>query len=133
MWLSGLRTRLVSIRTLVQSLAFLSGLRIWHCRDLQCRLQTWLGLPIAMAVAEAESYSSNSTPSLGTSICPKKNPNQNKTRKKKPCKKIGIFGESFKHYKRVVFKLEGPFQPYHSMSFLPRCYVIIAAICLAAG
>ena len=30
LWLRGLRTQLVSIRMLVQSLALLSGLRIWH-------------------------------------------------------------------------------------------------------
>ena len=31
-WFSSLRTRLVSLRMQVQSLASLSGLRIWHCR-----------------------------------------------------------------------------------------------------
>ena len=35
LWLSGLRTRLVSKR--MWFLAFLSGLRIWHCRELWCR------------------------------------------------------------------------------------------------
>ena len=39
LWLSRLRTRLVSMRMWVQSLALLSGLRIQHCLKLQCRLQ----------------------------------------------------------------------------------------------
>ena len=34
----------------VQSLALLSGLKIWHCHELRCRLQTWLGSGIAVAV-----------------------------------------------------------------------------------
>ena len=47
MWLSGLRTQLVPLRMQVQSLASLSGLRIWR-------------RPAATA---------DSTPSPGTSIC----------------------------------------------------------------
>ena len=35
--------QLVSMRMRVQSLASLSGLRIWHCCELWCGLQTWLG------------------------------------------------------------------------------------------
>ena len=35
----------------VRSLASLSGLRIWHCRELWCRLQTRLGSCMAVAVA----------------------------------------------------------------------------------
>ena len=43
LWLSRLRTRLVSMRMWVQSLASLSGLRI-HCRhELWCKSRTWLG------------------------------------------------------------------------------------------
>ena len=34
--------QLVSMRMWVQSLALLSGLRIWHCRELRCRSQTQL-------------------------------------------------------------------------------------------
>ena len=30
--------------------ASLSGLRIWHCRELWCRSQTWLGSGVAVAV-----------------------------------------------------------------------------------
>ena len=32
-------------------LASLSGLRIWHCRKLWCRSQTWLRSQVAVAVA----------------------------------------------------------------------------------
>ena len=34
----------------VWSLALLSGLRIWHCLELWCGLQTWLASGIAVAV-----------------------------------------------------------------------------------
>ena len=34
----------------VQSLALLSGLRIWRCHELQCRLQMHLGPDAAVAV-----------------------------------------------------------------------------------
>ena len=50
LWLSRLRTYLVSMRMQVGSLASLSGLRIWHCRELQCRLQTQLGSGVVVAV-----------------------------------------------------------------------------------
>ena len=53
------------MRTQVQSLALLIG--IWCCRELWCRSQTWLRSGIAAAVAQAGSYSSSLTPSLGTS------------------------------------------------------------------
>ena len=63
---------LVSLRRQVQSLASVSGLRIWHCRELWCRSQMLLGSRVAEDVGEAGNWSSDSTPSLGTSICPKK-------------------------------------------------------------
>ena len=44
LWLSGLMIQLVSMRMQVQSLASLSGLRIWHCCKLQQRLQMQFGL-----------------------------------------------------------------------------------------
>ena len=49
----------------VSSLASLSGSRIWCCRELWHTLQMRLGSCVAVAVV----YSSNSNPSLGTSIC----------------------------------------------------------------
>ena len=63
------RIQLASMRAWVQSLALLSGFRIWSCCELQCRSQTWLRSGIAVSVAYASSYSSNYTPSLGASIC----------------------------------------------------------------
>ena len=49
--------------------ALTQWLRIWHCYELQHRLLTWLRSHIAVSVAQAGSCSSDSTPSLGTSIC----------------------------------------------------------------
>ena len=59
------------MRTWIRSLASLSGLRIWRCRELWCGSQTRLGSHVAVAVAvvEAGSCSSDWTASLGTSIC----------------------------------------------------------------
>ena len=62
-------------------------IKIWHCRELWCKLQMRLGSHIAVAVPQASSYRSNSTPSLGTSICcrlgPKKTKKQPKNKQKK--------------------------------------------------
>ena len=44
------RVQLVSMRMQVWSLASLSGLGIWHCCELWCRLQMWLGPWVAVAV-----------------------------------------------------------------------------------
>ena len=55
------------MRTQVQSLALLSGLRIQRCHELWCRSQMWLRSDISVAVAG--SNSSNLTPRLGISIC----------------------------------------------------------------
>ena len=69
MWLSRLRGDIASMRRQVQSLASLSGLRIWHCCKLHHRLKMQFRSNIALAVAQACSCSSNFTLSLGTSIC----------------------------------------------------------------
>ena len=65
------RIQLETRRLQVRLLASLSGFRIWHCRELWCRSKTWLRSSIAVAVAVgwAGSYSSDSSPRLGTSIC----------------------------------------------------------------
>ena len=67
----------------VQSLASLSGLRIWCCHELWCRLQTQLGSCVAVTVVYASSFSSDWTPSLGTSICSRCSPKKTKDKKKK--------------------------------------------------
>ena len=53
-----------------------SGLGIWRCRELWCRLQMQLGS--WDAEVSAGSYSSNSVPSLGTSICHRCSPTKKK-------------------------------------------------------
>ena len=79
--LSGLKTQLVSMKKPVQSPASLCGLRIWRCRELLCRLKMQLGSHVAVAVVQAGSCSSDSTPNLAMSICrewsPKKKENKN--------------------------------------------------------
>ena len=74
------------MRTQVRSLASLSGIRVQHCSELWCRWLTRLGPGVAVAVVQASGYSSDSTPSLGTSIChrcgPKKIKSQNKNKYK---------------------------------------------------
>ena len=67
----------------VRSLASLSELRIRHCCTLQCRLQMWLGSWVAVAVAQAGSCRSDSTPSLGTSTCCTGAPPKKKRKKEK--------------------------------------------------
>ena len=49
--------------------ALFSGLRIPCCCALWCRSQTRLRSYVAVALVQAGGYSSNLTPSLGTSIC----------------------------------------------------------------
>ena len=61
--------QLGTMRLQVRSLASLSGLRIQRCREPWRRSQTWLGSGIDVALAQADSYTSDQTPSLGTSIC----------------------------------------------------------------
>ena len=57
------------MRFWVQTLALLSGLRIQRGCELWCSSQMRLRSQVAVAVVWASSYSSNQTPSLGTSIC----------------------------------------------------------------
>ena len=51
LWLSGLQTLLVSMMMRIQSLASVSGLRIWHCWEPWCVSKTQLGFWVAVAVA----------------------------------------------------------------------------------
>ena len=67
----------------VQSLALLSGLRIWHCCKLWCRSKMWLRSQNAVAVSLASNCSSNSTPSLWPSMCCRCGPKEKKKKKKK--------------------------------------------------
>ena len=67
----------------VQYLALLSGLRIWHCRELWHRLQSRFRFYVAVALVQAGSCSSNSIPGLRTSICCRCGPERQKKKKKK--------------------------------------------------
>jgi len=62
----------------VLSLGALRRLRIRHCSELWCRSQMWLGSRVAVPVAVAGSCSSDSTPSLGASVCCKCSPKKKK-------------------------------------------------------
>ena len=63
----------------VQSLASFSRLRMWHCHELWCRLQTQLG----SFVAVAGSCRSNLILNLGTFICHRFGPKKKKKKKRK--------------------------------------------------
>ena len=65
----------------VRSLTLLSGLRIQHCLELWYKLETWLRSRVA--VVQASSCSSNSTPSLGSSICHRCGPKKTKDKERK--------------------------------------------------
>ena len=69
------------MRMQVRFLASLSGLGIWHCRELWYSLQTQFCT--AVALAQACVYSSDSTLSLGTSICRRCSPKKTKKKEKK--------------------------------------------------
>ena len=80
------RTQLASMRTQVQSLALLSGLRIRRCCEPCWRSQAQLRSHVAVTMVYTASCSSNSTPSLGTSVCfgfgPQKQKKQKRRRKR---------------------------------------------------
>ena len=71
------------MRTQVWSLASLSGLKIQCCPELWCRSQMQHGSGIAVAGAQAGSYSSDMTLNLGTSICRKCSPKKTKRKRKR--------------------------------------------------
>ena len=70
-----------TMRLWVQSLASFSGLRIWQCHELWCTSQMWPRSGVTVAVAVSSSCSSDSTPSLGTSICCGFSPKKEKKKK----------------------------------------------------
>ena len=82
LWLRGLRTQLVSMKTWVQSLAFLSGLMILCFQELWCGSQMWLRSGVAVAMTVACCCSSDSTPSPGTCICCRWDPKKKIERKR---------------------------------------------------
>ena len=72
---------LASMSMQVQSLAVLGGLRIQCCHKLQCRSQMQIRSGVAAAVVLGSSYSSDSTPSLGTVMCCGCDPKRQKKKK----------------------------------------------------
>ena len=75
--------RLGTMRLRVRSLTLFSGLRIWRCLELWCRLQMRLGSGVAVALVKASGHSSDSTPSLETSICYGCGPQKERKKKRK--------------------------------------------------
>ena len=69
------------MRIQVQSLASINGSGIRCCCELWYRSQTQLRSRAAAAVVQAGSYSSDSTPSLGTSTCQGSGPRKGKKTK----------------------------------------------------
>ena len=63
--------------------ALLSGLRIWHCHELWCRVQTGLRSWVAVPVAQAGGFSSYPPRSLQTSTCCRCRPKKKKKKTKK--------------------------------------------------
>ena len=104
-------TNLTRIHEDAGSIPDLAHLRIWHCHQLWCRLQTWLGSGIAVALVQVGSCSSDWTPSLRTSTYRRCDPKKSKKKKKimqetKP--KAGLLPIK----KRIVILVLG--QPYYS-------------------
>ena len=93
-------TDLTSIHEDVRSVpGLLSGLMIWHCCELWCRLQLRLRSWVAVAVAMASSCGSDATSSLETSIClrcgPKKKKKKRRRGEKRREEEAGVTMEDF--------------------------------------
>ena len=63
-----------------EDVALLSELRIQRQCEMWSRLQTRLRFQVAVAVVKASGYSSDLTPSLGTSMCSKYSPKKKRGR-----------------------------------------------------
>ena len=71
------------MRLQVRSLALLSGLRLWHCCELWCRLQTWLRSRVAVALLRPLAWE----PPYAAGAALEKAKRQKKKKKKKERKK----------------------------------------------
>ena len=118
--------QLGTVKLWVRSLASLSGLRIWHCHELGCRLQIWLGSCVAVAVVWAGSCSSDSTPYLGTSICRRCSPKKAKrhTHKKIPTTKAWPSGITTEFPRwSLCFSLSLFHTPHHTSHIPVTSYI----------
>ena len=100
------------MRIQVLSLALLSGLGIWCCRELWCGSQMWLGSGVAVAVVWAGSGRSNLTLSLGTSICCRCGPNKRKRKKKNV-----LFTQSWGLLDWIISSLSSCLKPYDPVTW----------------
>ena len=100
------------MRIWVRSLALFSGLGIQRCYELWRRSQGRCGSDIAVAVVQAGSCSSNSTPNLGASIClwfsPKKKKEKEKHIITEPQGVLGVGKWPWKREGRWCWKVGGP-------------------------
>ena len=89
LWLSGLHTQIVSMRMQIQYLALLSGLRIWHCRELWCSSQTqlWSGVNVTVRrlAATPPIWPLAWEPPYAMGVAFKKTKDKRQKKKKKPC------------------------------------------------
>ena len=123
------RIRLGTVRLWVRSLASLSGLRIWHCRELWRRSQMRLGSCVAVAVVWTSNCNSNSTSSLGTSICLECGP---KSKKKKRCLVMlkGHHGPCGRLKCALTYAL--PFHPHNELTLSAGQGLLSPVPCLSA-
>ena len=111
------------MRLWVRSLASLSGLRIWRFRELWCSPQIQLGSGIVAAVAQPGSYSSNWTPSPGTTTCRRGGPRNSKKKKTKKTKKTKQRTVLKKKKKKAnVPLILISVLPFYSFEFQVQCY-----------
>jgi len=119
---AGWEPDMVSVRMQVWSPASFSGLRVWRCHKLWCRLQMQLRSNVATAVAQAYSCSSDSTTSLGTSICHGCDPKKKEKKYVYICVYIYIYIYIYTHH--VNYKVDFWRQLEHAEMYLGKfnCY-----------
>uniref|UniRef100_A0A8D1K8H2 Uncharacterized protein n=1 Tax=Sus scrofa TaxID=9823 RepID=A0A8D1K8H2_PIG len=91
------------MRLRVHSLDLLNGLMTRHCHELWCGLQTWLRSRIALALAWASGYSSDSTPSWEPPYAAEQPKKWQKDKKKK--KKMAILPKAIDRFNTIPIKL----------------------------